>query len=139
MRDGDTITKIDTEFNISSATGRRWRAEQTEYGTPIAQRRTRRFKAEQKGHKLRPAFRVDESILHETMNPIQNDHCHNSLSQQAEAYSLPLAGRSLQYNLKTRVNAQMYAAPYTYEISKNNKTQRQKYSREHELEPLHGF
>jgi len=105
MQDSDSITKIDAEFNISSATGRRWRAEQTKYGTPIAQRRTRRFKAEQKGHKLGRPFRVNNSILHKMADPLQNDHCYKPLSQQAEAYNLPLAERSLQYNLKTRVNA----------------------------------
>jgi len=109
-------------INISSATGRRWRAEQTKYSTPIAQRRTRRFKAEQKEHKLGRPFRVDELILHDMADPLQNDHCHEPLSEQAEAYDLLLAERSLRYNLKTRVNAQLYAAPYTYKILKNNKT-----------------
>lgn len=135
-RPDETMREIADAHGISERTGLRWRQERDRWGDG---RRTRKRKAEDLGHKLGRPFRVPDSqlqaLLEDNTNPVRDA----PLSVQQRENEIPLAPRSLRYNLSNRENAHMYISAYSGEISTPNKRQRVRYGEEHEKEDLHGF
>lgn len=132
----ETMRKVADAHGISERTGLRWRQERDRWGDG---RRTRKRKAEDLGHKLGRPFRVPDSqlqaLLEDDTNPVQDA----PLSVQQRENEIPLAPRSLWYNLSNREDAHMYISAYLGEISTPNKRQCVRYGEEHEKEDLHGF
>lgn len=68
-----------------------------------------------------------QELLSDETNPVRDE----PLSIQAKENNLPLAPRSLRYNLLNREDAYLYVAAYAKEPSPTNKRRRISYREEH--------
>ncbi|KAF1978128.1 hypothetical protein BU23DRAFT_550225 [Bimuria novae-zelandiae CBS 107.79] len=137
-RDDELVTALAGTHDIAPSTGYRWRRERALLGSPTANRRIRKVKAAARGQRLGRPFRVDKSVLTDMISP-NNPVAERPLHIQAQHYNIPLAERSLRYNLSNRMDARMYLGAYTSEMRSQNYTARQRYGQEHKDKPLYGF
>jgi hypothetical protein len=72
LKDGETMKMIADEHGIEERTGRRWRKERRELGSPIAKRRVRKAKAEILGHTLGRIHSIPQSSLDALVSPSRN-------------------------------------------------------------------
>lgn len=93
------FNQLAAEHGIDKATRHRWGKERELYGTPVAMRKVRKFKAKEKDHKLGRSFRVPlekiNSLLSDAINIVREE----PYDVQARMNDIPLAPRSLQYNV----------------------------------------
>lgn len=138
--DGKTLDDVATEHGISYRTLQRWLAQERRYGSKLAQRRTRRPLAELNQNKLGRPWTVDEQILHAMADPDENSDTEAPLTDQAKKYSIrELSERTLQRNFGQRLDAHMYKAPYTMEISEGSMAKRAQFGLENQDLPILGL
>lgn len=130
------LKDIAERHGICPRTGRRWLKERSYFGDD---RRIRKRKAKEKGHKLgRPStVPIEElkSLLNDQTNPVRGA----PLNIQAAVNGITLAPRSLQYNLSARKDAHLYVQAYTTEVSQANAKLRQSYGQSYKDKPISGF
>lgn len=117
-------------------TGLRWRKERALFGDA---RRVRKRKAVEKEHKLGRPFRVPLAQLEALLDDHNNPVCEAPYAIQAAQNNIPLAPRYLQYNVSNWLDAHLYIAAYTDELSEKNKKLRVQYGKDHKDEPIYGF
>jgi hypothetical protein len=135
-RPDETMASICAAHGIGTATGYRWRQERAQFGDG---RRVRKRKAAQKGHKLGRPWRCSNEQLEQLLNDNDNAVRDAPLAVQQSENDIPLCPRALRYNLSNRMDAHVYTAAYTDEISNRNKREREYYGSAHLEEPVKGF
>lgn len=135
-RNDEKIDDIAAQHRIHPSTGERWRKEREHFRD---ERRVRKRKAEEEGHKLGRPWRVSnekiKELLEDDTNPVRED----PLRIQRQVNKVPLSTRALQYNLSNREDAHLFVAAYSDEIRPANKKIRVSYGEEHMHQPLFGF
>jgi hypothetical protein len=91
----ETMKSIVEAHNISRRTGERWRQERTAWGTPIAQRRMRKFRVHETGSKLGRPFTIPQEKLNAMLKP-SNPHRNKPLVLQAIKSNIQNKIRSIQ-------------------------------------------
>jgi hypothetical protein len=76
-----------------------------------------------------------EALLSDETNPVRE----KPYRIQARVNGIPLASRSLQYNMVNRLDSQLFLAAYSDNILPANKKKREAYGQEHKDEPLFGY
>ncbi|KAF1944320.1 hypothetical protein EJ02DRAFT_510236 [Clathrospora elynae] len=134
--DGERLADIAANHGIDPTTGLKWRKEKDHFGD---RRRVRKRKAEENDHKLGRPFRVPlhqlEALLDNESNPVRQA----PYEVQSARNNIPLAARSLQYNVAKRLDAHLYLAAYSDKLLEKNKKERVQYGNEHGDKPLYGF
>jgi hypothetical protein len=135
-RPGETMAAICAAHGIGTATGYRWRQERAQFSDG---RRVRKRKAAAKHHKLGRPWRCPLGQIEQLCDDATNLVRDAPIEVQVRENNIPLADRSLRYNLAERVDAQVYAAAYSDDISDANKRHRVHYGGAYEDEPVFGF
>jgi transposase-like protein len=138
-RDDESLASIAQQHGIDTATGRRWRALERQHGLQLACRRTRRPLAELNGNKLGRKWTIPEQKLLDMTNPDVNKNTEAPIIEQAKSFGIEkgLSERTIRANLSQRVNARMYVALYTSEISTKNRPIRVQFGIKNKDKPLY--
>ncbi|KAF2825118.1 hypothetical protein CC86DRAFT_407352 [Ophiobolus disseminans] len=132
-RHDETLQEVADAHGISERTGLRWRQEREQFSNG---RRTRKQKAQQKGHKLGRPYRVSQEQLQSLLTGKENPVRDAPIPVQKRVNNVPLCPRALRYNLSNCEDAHLYAAAYSDEISVANKRARVRYGNNYKEEPI---
>ena len=124
-RHDETLEDVAAAHGINRRTGQRWRKEFAHFGDC---RRVRKKKAKEKGTKLGRKWTVALEKMKELVDDDKHHNCEAPLPvQAAQVGGIPLAPRTLQYNLSKRLHAHLYVAAVAEDISEQNKSKRVNY------------
>jgi hypothetical protein len=117
----ETMKSIAADHGIRTTTGRKWRRERKEYGTPSSYC-MRKFKSHFQETKLGHPLKIPQKKLDIMYSPSSNPYHFQPLPIQMGRYNINVDVRTMERNLtKRKQNAQMYLAAYTKRVNPKNK------------------
>lgn len=97
----ETMKSIAEAHGIRTSTGKRWKKQRRDFGTP-GTHRIRKFNAHFKKNKLGRPYKISKETLNVMCSPSRNPHQFLLLGIQMGKYEVNIHPRTMECNLKTR-------------------------------------